>query len=49
MIPLRVALGLAAGLGCDLGRNWAVTLRYTTMSYEGSSLATLEGGLSYRF
>lgn len=42
-------LGLAVGLGCDIDRNWAVTLRYTSMSYEGSSLATLEGGLSYRF
>ena len=44
-----IQLGLAAGLGCDLGRGWAVTLRYTTMSYEGASLATLESGLSWRF
>lgn len=42
-------LGLAGGAGWQFTPNFAVTVRYTTTSVNGATLATLEGGLDYRF
>ena len=45
--PLK--LGLAAGVGFELLRGLALAERFTTASIEGTTFATLETSLSYRF
>jgi hypothetical protein len=42
-------LGVAVGLGCDFGNHWALAERFTSIDIDGTTLATLETSLSYRF
>ena len=42
-------LGLALGAGCSFTPHWTLTLRYTYLGVDSTSLATLETGLSYRY
>jgi opacity protein-like surface antigen len=42
-------LGLAVGVGFEIYRGLALTERYTTFDVNGTTLATLETSLSYRF
>jgi opacity protein-like surface antigen len=44
-----VKMGLALGLGVEITGNLALTGRYTTVNIDGTTFATLETGLSYRF
>ena len=45
----KFKLGVALGAGYDFGEHLGVALRYTAASYDGVTLATLEGSFSYRF
>jgi hypothetical protein len=45
--PLK--LGLAVGVGFELLRGLTLAERFTTADIEGTSFATLETSLSYRF
>ena len=42
-------LGWALGLGYDFDGSWALAARYSSVNINGSTLATTEAGLSYRF
>jgi hypothetical protein len=42
-------LGLAAGVGFELLRGLILAERFTTANVEGTTFATLETSLSYRF
>jgi hypothetical protein len=44
-----LTLGLDAGFGYAFNPAWSLALRYTTASLDGTTLATVETGLSYRF
>lgn len=41
--------GLSGGLGITFGQHVAVTVTYRSLNLTGVTLATLEGGLEYRF
>ena len=42
-------IGVALGLGYDFNGSVAFTVRYTNVVIDGTSFATVESGLSYRF